>query len=85
MDLRVTTYILGTMVLLCGAILTSSEADAETAIAARLTEQDSKDINRVKDYLEGLSTLKSEFLQVASNGSVASGKLFLSRPGDSRE
>ena len=84
MDLRVTTYILGTMVLLCGAILTSSEADAETAIAARLTEQDSKDINRVKDYLEGLSTLKSEFLQVASNGSVASGKLFLSRPGKIR-
>ena len=59
-------------------------AEAEVAVAARLTTQDKIDLKRVEDYLKSLSTLKSRFLQTSSNGSIASGKLFMSRPGKLR-
>ena len=84
MNLRAITYTIITMVLLWGALLASTQAEAETAVAARLTAQDKTDLRRVEDYLEGLSTLKAGFLQIASNGGVASGKLFMSRPGKMR-
>lgn len=84
MNLRAITCTLTTMVLLWGALLTSTKAEAETAVAARLTAQDKTDLKRVENYLESLSTLKSGFLQVSSNGGVASGKFFMSRPGKLR-
>ena len=72
------------MALLWCLILIPTVAEAEVAVAARLTAQDKVDLKRVEDYLERLSTLKSRFLQTSSNGSVASGKLFISRPGKLR-
>lgn len=84
MILRTITFTITTMVLLWGSLPTLSDAKAEKAIAARLTEQDRTDLKRVEKYLESLSTLKSGFIQISSNGGVASGKLFISRPGKLR-
>ena len=84
MNLRAITCTITTMVLLWGTPLTSTQAEAGTAVAALLTAQDKTDLKRVEDYLEGLSTLKAGFLQISSNGEVASGKIFMSRPGKMR-
>lgn len=43
-----------------------------------------KTIARVQDYLSGLTTITSEFTQVAPDGSLTSGKFFLERPGRMR-
>lgn len=41
-------------------------------------------INRVAAYLSGLSTIVSNFTQVAPDGSLTTGKFFLRRPGKMR-
>ena len=84
MNLRANACIIIKMALLWCLILITTAAEAEVAVAARLTAQDKVDLKRVEDYLERLSTLKSRFLQTSSNGNVASGKLFISRPGKIR-
>jgi outer membrane lipoprotein-sorting protein len=39
---------------------------------------------RVEAYLNGLTTLQSDFVQIAPDGSLASGQFFLKRPGKMR-
>jgi outer membrane lipoprotein-sorting protein len=51
---------------------------------ANLSEQDKADIARVEKYLNGVTTMKARFLQVASTGAVAEGTLTLARPGRMR-
>ena len=82
MTLRANTCIIITMALLWCVILVPTGAKAEVSVAARLTAQNKIDLKRVEDYLKSLSTLKSRFLQTSSDGSIASGKLFMSRPGN---
>ena len=41
-------------------------------------------IERINAYLNGIKTLRADFLQVATNGEIASGKLYMSRPGKIR-
>jgi outer membrane lipoprotein-sorting protein len=36
---------------------------------------------RVKEYLDGIKTLKGGFLQISSNGNALTGKVYLSKPG----
>ena len=84
MNLRAITRIIITTALLWCVILIPTVADAEIAVAARLTAQDKIDLKRVEDYLESLSTLRSRFLQTSSNGGAETGKLFMSRPGKLR-
>ena len=43
-----------------------------------------KTIERVNKYLNEIQTLRSDFLQVSNNGEVASGKVYISRPGKIR-
>jgi outer membrane lipoprotein-sorting protein len=43
-----------------------------------------KTIERVENYLSGLSSITSEFTQVAPDGTLTSGKFFLERPGKMR-
>lgn len=43
-----------------------------------------KTITRVQDYLSGVTTITSEFTQVAPDGSLTGGKFFLERPGRMR-
>jgi outer membrane lipoprotein-sorting protein len=52
--------------------------------AATLTKQDYEDVLRVQTYLNGIHTLKSRFDQVAGNGGVASGTIYLERPNHMR-
>lgn len=51
---------------------------------ARLTTEDTADIQRAEQYLNKITTLKARFLQVASNGAHAEGIAYLSRPGKMR-
>jgi outer membrane lipoprotein-sorting protein len=57
---------------------------ASEAIAAKLSTEDSKDLKRIEAYLNGMKTLRAGFLQVSSNGGVATGKFMLARPGKMR-
>ncbi|MSP50371.1 MAG: outer membrane lipoprotein carrier protein LolA [Alphaproteobacteria bacterium] len=56
-------------------------AAAKPAVAAKLTPQDSTDVQRIERYLNEIRTLASPFLQVAPDGSQSRGILSLSRPG----
>lgn len=49
-----------------------------------LSEQDRQVVERVQSYLDGIKTVKAEFLQVASNGQTAEGELWIKRPGKMR-
>ena len=40
--------------------------------------------DKIIDYLESFSSLKSDFIQVNNNGEILSGSLFVSRPGKFR-
>lgn len=57
---------------------------AADAVAAKLSDSDRADIVRVETYFNDLKTMTAKFLQVASTGAVASGTMFLSRPGKFR-
>lgn len=43
-----------------------------------------KTIDRLQQYLSGLTTIVSDFTQVAPDGTLASGKFFMERPGKMR-
>lgn len=63
-----------------GALL----AAAAPPVAAPLTAQDQTDLARIRDYLNGLHTLKARFLQVAPDGQTAAGITWMERPGRMR-
>lgn len=48
------------------------------------TPQDRADLGRIESYLDSLRTLKAHFLQVAPNGAIAQGTVWLERPGRMR-
>lgn len=48
------------------------------------TPQDQADLQRIQAYLDSLRSLKARFLQVAANGSIAQGTVWLERPGRMR-
>ena len=54
------------------------------AVAASLGAKDRTDVGRVEAYLNALTTLKSRFIQRASTGNLASGTVYISRPGRMR-
>jgi len=55
-----------------------------SALSAELSAGDRADIARVETYLNGISTLKSRFLQINAAGEIAKGDLFMRRPGRMR-
>lgn len=76
--------------LLSAALLASLPAMfAPSAIAApatpvSLSAQDQAVVAKVEEYLNGIATLQSKFLQVAPNGRQATGTFYLWRPGRMR-
>jgi outer membrane lipoprotein-sorting protein len=48
------------------------------------TSQDRADLARIETYLDGLRTMKAHFLQVAPNGAISRGTVWLDRPGRMR-
>jgi outer membrane lipoprotein-sorting protein len=51
---------------------------------AALSPADTADATRVQDYLNNIHTLKSRFQQISNDGGVATGTLYISRPGKMR-
>jgi outer membrane lipoprotein-sorting protein len=48
---------------------------------AELSDTDKADIARAEAYLNGFETLKARFVQIAPDGGLAEGDVFLRRPG----
>ncbi len=46
--------------------------------------QNQADLGRIEAYLDGMRSLKGRFLQVAPNGSISQGTVWLERPGRMR-
>lgn len=53
-------------------------------LARALTPADTGDLQRIQSYLNNIRTLQSRFEQISSDGGVATGTLYLSRPGKMR-
>jgi outer membrane lipoprotein-sorting protein len=53
---------------------------ATPAFAAPLSEQDKADIARVEAYLNGFRSLQSDFVQIAQDGGMAEGTVYMERP-----
>ncbi|AWB08379.1 outer membrane lipoprotein carrier protein LolA (plasmid) [Azospirillum humicireducens] len=77
--------------LLCAAflaplpvVLAPSAAVAAPATPVSLSAQDQAVVAKVEEYLNGIVTLQSKFLQVAPNGRQATGTFYLWRPGRMR-
>jgi outer membrane lipoprotein-sorting protein len=45
------------------------------------SDQDIEDLDRLSAWLNGLTTLSADFIQVSASGNVAQGTFYLSRPG----
>jgi outer membrane lipoprotein-sorting protein len=74
---------LGRAAVLLVAVLALGAA-SRPAPAPQLSAEDKADAARVEAYLNGIGTLQSRFVQVASDGSYAEGQISLKRPGKLR-
>ncbi len=63
---------------------TASPPAAAAPAAAKLSAQDQTIVAQVEEYLNGIRTLQSKFVQVAPDGRQATGTFYLSRPGKMR-
>ena len=50
----------------------------------KLSPEERKELLRIETYLNEMRSLRADFLQVSSNGAVATGKLLMQRPGKIR-
>ncbi len=66
------------------ALLPALPVQAQVQARLALTDRDRADIARVETYLTDLRTLKARFLQVAPNGAISEGVVWLERPGKMR-
>ena len=57
---------------------------APQPITASFNSKEKREINRIEVYLNGIKSLRADFLQVSSNGNMATGKLYMARPGKIR-
>lgn len=67
------------------AVLSALSLPAEALVKARpLSADDRAAIAQAEQYLNGIRTLESRFLQVSPNGRTVGGTFYLSRPGRMR-
>ncbi len=59
-------------------------ASAQAPPAVALAPQDTLELQRIAAYLNGIRTMTAEFRQVANNGAVSTGKVWVARPGRMR-
>jgi outer membrane lipoprotein-sorting protein len=74
----------GSTLLFAGAALALSNAaaSAKKIKAATLTDQDKADIKRIEDYLNGITTMRAKFQQVAvATQEISFGMIYVRRPG----
>src|SRR5713226_1538625 len=65
------------------ALLLSMAASAAPAPAA-LSAQDTLELQRIAAYLNGIRTMTARFQQIANNGGLSTGQLWIARPGRMR-
>ena len=70
--------------MLIAAGLLAGMASPHPAAAAPLSAEDRTDIARVEEYFNGITSMRSSFLQASSTGNVAKGTVWLRRPGRMR-
>lgn len=73
------------IIILCAFTSLSFAAETQVAFlpAAELVKHQTT-VDRVTAYLGGLSTIVADFMQIAPDGSLSSGKFYLKRPGKMR-
>jgi outer membrane lipoprotein-sorting protein len=71
---------LGAVLVLLAPTIAASAAPAPAA----LTREDALELQRIAAYLNGIRTMTARFRQVAGNGAVSTGKLWVARPGRMR-
>lgn len=59
----------------------NAKAEEAPAVADHIVDVAPGRLQRLEDYLNELTTLVADFVQIAPDGSLASGKFFLARPG----
>ena len=64
-----------------GCLAAGSGLAATATALPPLSDQDKADVARVEAYLNSFKTMTGNFLQVAPDGSLSDGKLYLRRPG----
>jgi outer membrane lipoprotein-sorting protein len=69
--------LLGALALAPFAGMAAYAADAPL----KLSDDDRNDLKRISAYLDSIHTMRARFQQVAAGGGLASGKIFLRRPG----
>src|SRR5260370_38841986 len=69
--------LLGALALAPFAGMAAHAADAPL----KLSDDDRNDLKRISAYLDSIHTMRARFQQVAAGGGLASGKIFLRRPG----
>ena len=55
-----------------------------TAIAAEYSKDDAADLDRLSESLNGVQSLKGEFVQLDPNGAVENGEVYIQKPGKMR-
>jgi outer membrane lipoprotein-sorting protein len=68
---------------LLSPLLTPAAARAQVT-ALPLSPQDSAGVQQIQAYLNNISTLKAHFLQVAPDGAMSEGTVWMDRPGRMR-
>ena len=59
----------------------TSAALAAALISQPVLAQDGRDLARISAYLNSISTLEGEFVQVDPDGVLSEGQFFIHRPG----
>lgn len=57
---------------------------ALAGFASQAKAQTAADVKQIEDYLNNIKTLEADFVQVASNGGTAEGKLYIAKPNKIR-
>ena len=64
--------------------LLGAPAFANAPASVTLDAEDQSSLRKVETYLDGIKSLKADFLQTNQDGSTAQGQVWLSRPGKMR-
>lgn len=66
------------------AVPLARDSVASRPQAAEIGSEARRDLARIERYLNGMTTVRARFLQVASNGQFAEGNIYIARPGNMR-
>ena len=59
----------------------AAEAAQSTEAPTTLSEDDRADLKRISVYLDGIHTMRARFTRTSTSGGLATGKIYLHRPG----